>query len=158
MFNFVSFTSSGTVCGMGPKKHWGPVARQIKTIYTAPSLEAAEHIFDEFAQTWQDTYPAMIQAWRAIWEDFTTFLEFPIELRKIVYSTNAIESMNARSRKAAVRRGHFPTEQAALKVLYLTAIEKRKSRSNPTGRINGWKAILNILTIHYSDRITAAEQ
>ena len=70
--------------------------------------------------------------------------------------TNAIESLNARFRKAAVRRGHFPTEDAALKVLYLTAIERRKNRTNPTGRINGCEAILNALTIHYSDRITAA--
>jgi putative transposase len=66
--------------------------------------------------------------------------------------------LNARFRKAAVRRGHFPTEDAALKVLYLTAIERRKNRTNPTGRINGWKHILNALTIHYSDRITAATQ
>ena len=69
-----------------------------------------------------------------------------------------IESLNARFRKAAVRRGHFPTEESALKVLYLTAIERRKNRTNPTGRINGWKQILNALTIHYSDRITAAQQ
>jgi len=72
-----------------------------------------------------------------------------------VYSTNAIESLNARFRKAAVRRGHFPTEKSALKVLYLTSIERRKNRTNPTGRINGWKTMLNTLTIHYSDRLTA---
>jgi len=71
-----------------------------------------------------------------------------------VHSTNAIESLNARFRKASVRRGHIPTEQAALKVLYLTAIKRRKNRSNPTGRINGWKSILNNLTIHYHDRLT----
>jgi putative transposase len=100
----------------------------------------------------------MIKAWRDTWDDFVPFLDFPIELRQIVYTTNAIESLNARFRKAAVRRGHFPTEDAALKVLYLTAIERRKNRTNPTGRINGWKAILNALTIHYSDRITAATQ
>lgn len=139
------------------KADWGPVARHIKSIYTAPSLDAAEMIFEEFADTWEGKYPAMIRAWRTIWDDFTTFLEFPVDVRKIVYSTNAIESLNARFRKAAVRRGHFPTEQAALKVLYLTSIEKRKNRSNPTGRINGWKTILNTLTIHYGDRITAAE-
>lgn len=68
-----------------------------------------------------------------------------------MYSTNAIESLNARFRKAAVRRGHFPTEQAAIKVLYLVSIERRKNRSNPTGRINAWKQILNTLTIHHGD-------
>ena len=73
-----------------------------------------------------------------------------------MYSTNAIESLNARLRKAAVRRGHFPTDQAALKVLYLVSIERRKNQSNPTGWINGWKSILNTLTIHYGDRLATA--
>ena len=100
----------------------------------------------------------MIKSWRDTWEDFIPFLEFPVELRKIVYSTNAIESLNARFRKAAVRRGHFPTEQAAIKVLYLVSIERRKNRSNPTGQINDWKSILNALTMHYSDRLVAANQ
>jgi putative transposase len=140
---------------LASKKHWGAITRQLKAIYTAPSLDAAETAFEEFAEDWEDVYPAMIKSWRDTWEDFIPFLEFPAELRKIVYSTNAIESLNARFRKAAVRRGHFPTEQAAFKVLYLTSIERRKNRSNPTGRINGWKAILNTLTIHYSDRLAA---
>jgi len=138
------------------KKHWGPITRQLKAIYTAPGLEAAEQAFDEFADEWETLYPAMIKSWRDTWEDFIPFLEFPVALRKIVYSTNAIESLNARFRKAAVRRGHFPTEQAAMKVLYLVSIERRKNRTNPTGQINGWKSILNALTIHYSDRLVAA--
>ena len=140
------------------KKHRPAVTQQLKAIYTAPSLQAAQDRFDTFATEWEPTYPAMIKAWRDTWDDFVPFLEFPIELRQIVYTTNAIESLNARFRKAAVRRGHFPTEDAALKVLYLTAIERRKNRTNPTGRIDDWKAILNALTIHYSDRITAATQ
>ena len=138
------------------KKHWGPITKQLKTIYTAPGLDAAESAFAEFAQQWEATYPAMVKSWRDTWDDFIPFLEFPAELRKIVYSTNAIESLNARFRKAAVRRGHFPTDQAAMKVLYLTSIERRKNRQNPTGRINAWKSILNTLTIHYGDRLAAA--
>jgi len=138
------------------KQHWGKITKQLKAIYTAPSLDAAEIEFDEFAGQWEDKYPAMIKSWRDTWEDFIPFLEFPVELRKIVYSTNAIESLNARFRKAAVRRGHFPTEQAAMKVLYLVSIERRKNRTNPTGQINGWKSILNALTMHYSDRLVAA--
>jgi len=140
------------------KKHWGPITKQLKAIYTAPGLDAAETAFDEFAEQWEDLYPAMIKSWRDTWEDFIPFLEFPVALRKIVYSTNAIESLNARFRKAAVRRGHFPTEQAAIKVLYLVSIERRKNRTNPTGQINGWKSILNALTMHYSDRLVAANQ
>jgi putative transposase len=67
--------------------------------------------------------------------------------------TNGIESLNARFRQAVRRRGHFPTEQAAMKILYLTVRERRPNRSNPTGRINGWKAILNTLAITYGDRL-----
>ncbi|MCP5033170.1 MAG: hypothetical protein GY939_15325 [Actinomycetia bacterium] len=75
------------------KKHWGPITRQLKTIYTAPSLDAAEVAFDEFAEAWEQTYPAMVKSWRDTWDDFIPFLEFPVELRRIVYSTNAIESL-----------------------------------------------------------------
>jgi transposase-like protein len=74
----------------------------------------------------------------------------------VIPDTNAIESLNARFRKAVRHRGHFPTEQSALKVLYLVATERRPNRSNPTGQINGCKTILNALTIHYGDRIEAA--
>jgi len=88
------------------KKHWGQITRQLRAIYTA----AAEEAFTEFAETWETKYPAMVKSWFDTWDDFIPFLEFPVELRKIVYSTNAIESLNARFRKAAVRRGHFPTE------------------------------------------------
>jgi putative transposase len=98
----------------------------------------------------------MISTWERSWGEFVPFLEFPVELRTVVYTTNAIESLNARFRRAVRHRGHFPNEQAALKVLYLVAIERRKNRANPTGRINAWKPILNALTIHYGDRIQAA--
>lgn len=138
------------------KKHWGPITRQLREIYTAPGIAAAELSFEAFAEEWEPMYPAMVKSWRDTWDDFEPFLEFPAEFRKIVYSTNAIESLNARFRKAAVRRGHFPTEQAALKVLYLTSIERRKNRKNPTGRVHGWKAILNMLSIHYADRLEEA--
>jgi putative transposase len=76
--------------------------------------------------------------------------------RHFIPVTNAIESLNARFRRAVRHRGHFPNEQAALKVLYLVATERRKNRANPSGRINAWKPILNALTIHYGDRIQAA--
>ena len=137
------------------KKHWGSITKQLREIYSAPSIGAAELSFEAFAEQWEPIYPAMVKSWRDTWDDFEPFLEFPTDLRKIVYSTNAIESLNARFRKAAVRRGHFPTEQAAVKVLYLTSIERKKNRQNPTGRVHGWKAILNTLSIHYADRLEA---
>jgi putative transposase len=138
------------------KKHWGQVCREMREIYTAPNLDAAEARFGEFAEMWRDRYPAMIATWESAWGEFAPFLEFPVELRQIVYTTNAIESLNARIRKAVRHRTHFPNEQAAMKVLYLVAIERRTNRANPAGRVNAWKKILNTLTIHYGDRIQAA--
>lgn len=138
------------------KKYWTTITREMREIYTAPSLPAAEALFGEFADKWRDTYPAMIGSWETSWNEFIPFLEFPPELRRIVYTTNAIESLNARFRRAVRHRGHFPNEQAALKVLYLVANQNRPNRSDLVGRINGWKTILNSLTIHYGDRVIGA--
>lgn len=135
------------------KRHWAQITRALKEIYTAPTVQAAEARFAEFSDAWKPLYPAMIDSWERAWEDFTPFLEYPLELRKIVYTTNAIESLNARFRRAVRHRGHFPNEQAAMKVLYLVATARRPNRENLTGRINGWKHILNTLTIHYGDRL-----
>ena len=135
------------------RKHWAPICREMREIYTAPTVEAAEARFAAFAEEWGQRYPAMIDTWRRSWPEFVPFLAFPLELRTIVYTTNAIESLNARFRKGVRHRIQFPNEQAALKVLYLVAMERRPGRSNPTAKIFGWKAILNALTIHYGDRI-----
>ena len=138
------------------KKHWGQITRQMRAIYEASTVGAAETRFAEFADCWRETYPAMIQSWERAWNEFTPFLAFPPELRRIVYTTNAIESLNARFRRAVRHRGHFPNDQAALKVLYLVATARRPNRENLTGKINGWKQILNTLTMHYGERIAAA--
>jgi transposase-like protein len=136
------------------KKHWSAITRQMRQIYEAPTVEAAEAHFAVFADTWGDIYPAMISSWERAWDEFVPFLAFPVELRKIVYTTNAIESLNARFRRAVHHRGHFPNEQAALKVLYLVATQHKPNRENLSGKINGWKHILNALTVHYGERIT----
>lgn len=135
------------------KKHWQTIVKEMRQIYEAPTVEAAEAAFAEFSEHWAETYPAMIRSWENAWAEFVPFLEFPAELRKVVYTTNAIESLNARFRRAVRHRGHFPNEQAALKVLYLVATQRRPNRQDLTGRINGWKTILNALTVHYGDRI-----
>ena len=135
------------------KRHWGQITKAMREIYTAPTVEAAEANFEAFAADWQHTYPAMIRSWRQSWDEFTPFLEFPAELRRVVYTTNAIESLNARFRRAIRHRGHFPNEQAAMKILYLVATTKRKNRENLTDKTNGWKTILNTLTVHHGDRI-----
>src|SRR5581483_1223142 len=138
------------------RKHWKQITTAMREIYTAPTVAAAEARFAEFAEQWEEACPAMIAAWRSAWNEFVPFLEFPLELRKIVYATNAIESLNARFRRAVRHRAHFPTEQAALKVLYLVATQRRKNRQDLTGKTNGWKSILNTLTVHYGERIIAA--
>lgn len=138
------------------KKHWSAITRQMRSIYEAPTVEAAQANFDEFAEAWRDLYPAMIGSWENAWDEFVPFLDFPPELRRVVYTTNAIESLNAQFRRGVRHRCHFPNEQAAMKVLYLIATRRRPNRQDLTGRINGWKAILNTLTVHYGDRIAAA--
>lgn len=140
------------------KKHWAQITRQLRRIYDASTVEAAEAAFADFAEEWRTKYPAMIRSWETSWDEFVPFLAFPAELRKIVYTTNAIESLNSRFRRAVRHRGHFPNEQAALKVLYLVATTRRPNRENMVGQTAGWKHILNTLTIHYGDRITAAAQ
>jgi putative transposase len=137
------------------KKDWQPITRAMREIYTASTVDVAVARFEQFSADWRGKYPALIQSWERAWGEFVPFLEFPVELRKLVYTTNAIESLNARFRKAVRHRGHFPNEQSALKVLYLVATTKRPNRENLTGQINGWKRILNTLTIHYGDRVAA---
>jgi putative transposase len=139
------------------RKYWAKISRELRDIYTAPTVEAAQARFGEFAENWRGLYPAMIQSWESSWEEFVPFLEFPIELRKIVYTTNAVESLNARFRRAVRHRGHFPNEQAAMKVLYLVATTRKANRENLTGRINNWKQALNALAIHYGDRLTITQ-
>jgi transposase-like protein len=136
------------------RKYWGQITGELKEIYTSSTVAAAEERFAEFAQKWEEKYPAMIAVWRNSWEHFIPFLKFPVPIRKLVYTTNAIESLNSRFRHAARRRGHFPNEQAALKVLYLVIRNPLKNRQNVTGRINGWKDILNTLALFYGERIT----
>jgi transposase-like protein len=132
------------------------VCDDLRKVYTAPTLDAAETRWLEFTETWGAKYPAVVGVWERAWEQFIPFLSFPAELRKVMYTTNAVESLNARFRQAVRRRGHFPTEQAAMKVLYLCVKRRDKNRSNPTGKVVGWGPILNILTVIYGDRITRA--
>ncbi|MCP4305167.1 MAG: IS256 family transposase [bacterium] len=132
------------------------VCGDLRKVYTAPTLDAAEARWLEFDDTWGVKYPAVVGVWERAWEEFIPFLAHPPELRRIMYTTNAIESLNARFRHAVNRRGHFPTEQAAMKVLYLCVKRKQKNRSNPTGKVVGWGQILNALVVAYGDRITRA--
>ncbi|WP_457029704.1 IS256 family transposase [Kitasatospora sp. P5_F3] len=139
------------------KKHWGAIAKELREVYTAPTQEAAESRFREFETEWGARYPAMVGVWTRGWEHFVTFLRFPPEDRRVVYTTNMIESLNSRFRQATRRRGHFPDEQAALKVMYLMIRNPQPGRPNVTGRTRDWKEAINSLATFYGERVTAAQ-
>jgi transposase-like protein len=105
------------------------MARDLKPVYTAPPESAAKERFAEFTQKWGQQYPAIIKMWDNAWSEFVPFLDYDVEIRRVICSTNAIESVNARYRRAVRARGHFPTEQAALKCLYLATLAL-----DPTGK------------------------
>jgi putative transposase len=135
------------------RKHWPAIAARLKLIYHATSAEEAATQLDELDDDWGDRYPAMIATWRRSWDVFVPYLALPMPIRKLIYTSNMIESLNARFRSAARRRGHFPDTKSALKVMYLTAIEHRKNRSNPQAIIMGWYQILNQLAVLHPNRI-----
>src|SRR5499427_541402 len=136
------------------KKYWVPLTKDLRLIYTAADQAAAAAALEAFAATWGDRYPAIIRLWRAHWEQFTPFLAFPPEVRRVIYTTNLIESMNARLRKVTRNHGQFPSEQAALKVLYLAVLNLEGFRGPNTGiRSSGWKQALQAFTIYFDGRI-----
>ena len=102
------------------------VAAGMRAIYTAPTLAAAELAFADFEADFGEQYPGAIDVWRRAWNDFIPFLDYPPELRRIVYTTNAIESINFQLRKITKTRGHFPSDEAAMKLLYLGVAEHLK--------------------------------
>ncbi|HEU5129579.1 MAG TPA: IS256 family transposase [Glycomyces sp.] len=137
------------------KQHWGPVSKALKRVYTAPTADAAAAEFEHFKAEWGGQYPMIARTWEAAWEQFTPFLAFPPEIRRVIYTTNMIESMNARFRQAVRCRGHFPSDQAALKVLYLVIRDRRKNRPNVVGKTGGWKRALQQFALYFGDRVTA---
>jgi putative transposase len=140
------------------RKDWAAIAKDLKPVYTAATEQAALDRFAEFSAVWEKRYPAIVRLWTNAWAEFVPFLGFDIEIRSIICTTNAIESLNSRFRRAVNARGHFPNEQAALKVLYLTVISL-----DPTGRgrkrwSNRWKAALNAFEITFDGRLTAGRK
>jgi putative transposase len=136
------------------KKDWGPLAKDLRMIYTATDQAAAEAGLEAFEQQWGHRYPAIVRLWRTHWSEFVPFLAFPPQVRRVVYTTNLIESMNARLRKVTRNRGQFPSEQAALKVLYLAVRNLEEFRSPTVGtRSSSWKMALQAFTIYFEGRI-----
>ena len=105
--------------------------RDVRPIYTAVNAAVARAALDELAEKWGQRYGAVIRLWENAWEEFIPFLDYDPEIRQVICSTNAIESLNARYRRAVKARGHFPTELAALKCLYLVTRSPRPHRHRP---------------------------
>jgi putative transposase len=142
---------------LSSKKDWDALKRDVKLIYTAVNAAAARDAFDELTEKWGARYGAIIRLWANAWEQFIPFLDYDLEIRRVLCSTNAIESLNARYRRAIKARGHFPTEQAALKCLYLVT---RSLDPTGTGRARWtmrWKPALNAFAITFGDRFPATE-
>ena len=140
------------------KRDWSAIAKDLKPIYTAPSEAAALEAFLAFTEKWEKRYPAIIKLWENAWSEFVPFLSFDKEIRTVICSTNAIETINARIRRAVNARGHFPTEQAALKCVYLAIMSL-----DPTGRgqqrwTNRWKPALNAFEITFDGRLSAGRK
>ncbi|MEZ5322307.1 MAG: IS256 family transposase [Microthrixaceae bacterium] len=150
------------------------VAAALKAIYTAPTADAAEAALLDFAESeLGQRYPATVSTWTAAWERFIPFLEFPPELRRVIYTTNAIESLNYQLRKIIKNRGHFPSDDAVIKLLWLAIrdIEDKRARQRAAeagkprnerkaaghlvegATTHGWKAALGALALAYPDRL-----
>jgi putative transposase len=139
------------------RRYWDQLAKDLRGIYTAPTVEAAWVAFEELEEKWGKPYPAIPKMWRAAWEEFTPFLAYDVEIRRVLFSTNAIESLHARYRRAVTVRGHFPTEQAALKCLYLVTRGLDPKGTGQARWVARWKPALNAFAVTFADRMPAAE-
>jgi len=135
-----------------PWKDYKAVTADLKRIYQAPTEHEALSQLEAFAETWDDDYPQIAKSWRSHWDNLNTFFGYPPAIRKAIYTTNAIESLNSVIRKATRQRKVFPTEKAALKVVYLAIMDASKKWTMP---IRDWKPALNRFTILFGERVTA---
>jgi putative transposase len=139
------------------RQNWDKLAKDLKPIYAAPNPEAAAFALEELDEKWGKQYGAMIRLWRNAWEEFIPFLDYDVEIRRMICSTNAIESLNARYRRAVRARGHFPNEQAAMKCLYLVTRSLDPSGAGRARWQMRWKPVINAFAITFGDRWPGAE-
>jgi putative transposase len=126
------------------------VARDLRAIYTAPTAEAAAVALEVFAAKWDGRFPSISKSWRSRWENVIPFFAYPPEIRKVIYTTNAIESINSSIRKTTRKRGAFPTDDSVRKVLYLAI---RKASERWTRSVHDWSAALNHFAIVFEGRV-----
>ncbi len=134
-----------------PWKDRRKVAADLKAVYGADTLELAEANLEQFNEVWGDKYPHVVTSWRNNWEGLTVFFDYPKDIRKAIYTTNAIESLNSVIRTAVNKRKIFPSDQAAFKVVYLATQQASKKWSMP---IRNWTSALNRFMIMFDERVS----
>jgi putative transposase len=134
-----------------PRKQYEQVTKDLRPIYTAIDADQAMHALEAFEEKWGKQIPVIGQAWRNAWEHVTPFMAFEPEVRRVIYTTNAIEALNRQLRKAIKTKGHFPTEDAARKLIYL-AIGNAVPQWT---RTRGWTKAMLAFKIHFGDRLPA---
>jgi putative transposase len=132
-----------------PRREREQVARDLKPIYTAVDVDAAQAALEAFDDKWGARFPVITQAWLNAWEYVTPFLAFPPEVRRVIYTTNAIEALNRQLRKAIKTKGHFPNEEAAKKLIYLAIVNAVPAWT----RTRNWTTALLAFKIHFGDRL-----
>jgi putative transposase len=132
-----------------PEKYRRQVAKDLRPIYTAVDVDAAAEALASFEADWGERYPMIAKTWRDTWEHVIPFLAFPDDVRRVVYTTNTIEALHRQIRKTIKTRGHFPTEDAARKLIYLSIINAQKSWRSAYN----WSAALLSFKIHFGDRL-----
>ena len=133
-----------------PWKERKAVAADLRRIYSAPTIEAAEQALEDFGAKWDDRFPLITRSWKANWVNLTAFFDYPPELRKVIYTTNAIESINAQLRKVVKKRGAFPTQDSVRKVMYLAMIRASARWSRP---VKDWALALNHFAVVFEGRV-----
>ena len=133
-----------------PWKERKAVAADLRAIYGATTLLEAEQALERFSERWDDKYPAITPSWRADWQRLTVFFDYPQEVRKVVYTTNAIESLNYSMRKVLKNRGAFPNDESIMKLMFMGLKNVARKWTRP---IRDWKAALNQFIILYGDRV-----
>ena len=126
------------------------VASDLKRIYTAATSDEAEQYLTEFEAKWEDAYPPIAASWRNNWSRITPFFDYPPEIRRIIYTTNAIESVNMSLRKVTKNRGSFPNDEALMKLFYLALMNISQRWTMP---LRDWKPALNRFTIQFEERM-----
>jgi transposase-like protein len=140
------------------RQDWDALARALRPVYTAATEDAAMERFVEFETAWGRKYPAIIKLWNSAWAEFVPFLNFDVEIRRVICTTNAIESIDARIRRAVRARGHFPNEQAALKCVYLAVMSLDPTGTGQKRWMMRWKAALNAFDITFDGRLSAGRK